>query len=379
MLSTSTRVSVLAPSLVASRIALSPGHVGTLALLGLAWALFVSGTAAFVVESRVISNRPGGTEQLSSGLLLAGAVSGVALGLYVHAPVEALVLLCIAGVTLVFVAYGRATLVRRGETLVPYSITVVRDLPLAAGWLLVSLSPLPSRLRADLVVACLAIAPLGQLIVLRARRGLGATIAHGVRESTVVLAAGFALHSGLGLVARLSVARASSAASLVLLETADRVAYTVVSGALGSLGTEFQRRWVQDVDPAAGAREARLLASIVAALGAAVGLGLATVGSHWFAHLLSDITTSSWWSTTVAMGLYAGCGGVLTILVRWELAHGYGRALGRRLLVAGALGTASLTIMGRLDVDVSMFAVLLASYSIILSLVTWRSMTRHLN
>ncbi len=351
--STTSRASVVLPSLTAAHLAVGSPEVARVGIVAFSLVLFAANVATFASEADVLvrsdAPRAGGS---SAGAYLAGAA--LAAGLWLRLSPAALVILAVVGFVQAPIATARARLLLRGEILRPHCTTLARDLPLTVGWL--ALAHLVNRPSGTGVVAVLLAASIVQLGVLWPNSGTNKRLVTS-RLKVPSLALSFALHASLPTLARLLLARTSSIGVLVAFEIADRWTYLVVSALVGSIPTELQRRWASaDRDVR---REAIFLGDVVFILGAIVGMSVAAIA------LVSGVpgdtvTASEWLASAVLLGIESGGYGAATITVRWEMAHGFGERVAKRLFVLGVTGLVLLGIASGAGGIVAVSAVLCA-------------------
>jgi len=372
-ISTITRASVLLPSVAGANLALQRPHLGRLALTGLAWLLFVSGVASFVTDAALLARSTRGNPAVEGYRALTAlcAASGAVVALAVSASWLSVCLLSAGGSLVPRVAGARSAAIRAGRVARPYASGMLRDAALAAGWLLATRDHLDDGVAEAMVATSLGLGCVLPLLPLRTymhRQGVRPTL--GARSA--VLMAGFGLHSFLPTGARVAIAHGMSAIQLASFEMSERVNYLVVSGLLGGLGSELQRRWSLDRSRLNARREVVALGAVLALVGVIGGAVVGVIGHSALSDVSHQITRLEWLTLSLAMGFVAGCGGLLTVLVRWEMANSRGDAVGRRLLGATPIAALGLLIASRYDSAVFV-ASALALYLLVVTALTIRA------
>ena len=258
-------------------------------------------------------------------------------------PVVALILIVTFGIQRRAIEM-RQRLLLAGELGLPYLGITLRSLSLLAflaGWVWSSNAIGPIAVSACFLTS-------GILELLLYRMAAGAVSVPGTPRSAearpiyppLSLPLGYTLFCTLPWLLRVVTATSADVGALRILEYADRLSYLAVSGVLGGLATELQRRWAAMEDLSSAHREARILGGVLMATGFLTGLAAAAVAPTFF-----SVVDPGEQLAIVAMGVAAGAWGSITVAERLlitQARHGY---LGRTLLPFEA-ATALLVIGG---------------------------------
>lgn len=343
LLSTVSRATVVPLALFAAAF-LRNDDASVLALTALSALGGVGAVVAFMYDASVAANRRGRFELTYVGTVaVVGAAGSAWAG---DATALAALTLVVAFVGALPVTRHRQRLLLSGLLGLPYFGVILRSAVLLAVLATVGRSDDSSTASLGVAMAFLA-----STLVEAALYGVGrsrsrtdalvATPLHQPGTASLALAVGHTLSCALPWLLRLVVSTAIGVEALRFIEYADRFSYLAVSGVLGGLATELQRRWQTTGRSVRARQEATAMSAALYATGVGAGVLAAIVAPRVFEHApVSSIIT------IVVLGFAAGANGAMTVVQRLVLAAGEGDRLGRLLLTVQAATVVGVTLGG---------------------------------
>lgn len=323
--STLARATVLPVIVIASNLR---DDLATTVLVTLAAVGFVSTLIAFAIDAafgRSLGNMQKG--YIATAALLGAVVTCVAAK---QSPSFLPVLVLALAVQYPAVA-TRQRLLLDGHVLMPYGGVVVSNIVLA---LLLIVVRSASHAQVGAVLAFFA-AELAEwsLYLIATPTGTGVPGVSAIKANrytgTTIMMIGHTLTCLLPWLLRVVTAMSSGASGLRVVEFADKTCYLAVSGVLGGLATELQRRWASNA--AAARRESARMAAGIVAFGALTGAVAA--GAYRLVFLRPALSSAL---AVVLFGVAAGALGGLTVMQRLMVVEVQQAQLGRILTRAQA-------------------------------------------